>query len=162
MAPDHQKSARLSILDRLTDLEPDSRTEARLSHEEEIRQIKASVCRDLTALLNTRRLEDHVDPRYEEAANSLLAFGVADFTSFNLKNRIEQDRVRRSIESAIRKFEPRLSRVTVLMEDIDPFKPVLQFQIAAHLRIEFTSEEVLFDVNLPRDTRCIAVSTANS
>src|SRR5229473_420197 len=130
-----QAGVTLSILDRLIDLEPDSRVEGRSSSWEEMREYKASICRDLAAVLNTRRSEADIDPRYEQASNSLLTFGVTDFTSYNLKNTIEQERVRRSIERAIRQFEPRLARVTVTLEEPDPAKPVLLFQIDAMLRI---------------------------
>ena len=74
-------------------------------------KFKASLCRDLAALLNMRRAEEDFDRSYQEATNSLLTFGVADFTSLNLKNGIDQERVRRSMERAIRQFEPRLTRV---------------------------------------------------
>ena len=87
----------LSLLDRLTDAEPDSNTEGQLSSWEEVRQYKDSLCRDLAALLNTRRAEEDFDPAYEQATASLLTFGVIDFTSFNLKNEGEQDLVRRGV-----------------------------------------------------------------
>jgi type VI secretion system protein ImpF len=151
----------LSILDRLTDLEPDSKREARSSNWENMRELKASLCRDLGFLLNTRRAEDDIDPRYEDACNSLLTFGVADFTSYNLKNGIEQERVRRSIERAIRLFEPRLTRVTVTTEPPDALRPVLRFQIAALLRIQPAAEGVVFDASLHRDSRRIAVTGAD-
>jgi len=151
----------LSILDRLTDLEPDSQREARSSNWENMRELKVSLCRDLAFLLNTRRAEDDIDPSYEDACNSLLTFGVADFTSYNLKNGIEQERVRRSIERAIRLFEPRLTRVTVTTEPPDALRPVLRFQIAALLRIQPAAEPVVFDARLHRDSRRIAVTGAD-
>ena len=90
----------------------------------------------------------------------LLAFGIADFTSYNLKNSIEQERVRRSMERSIRQFEPRLARVEVTLEEPDPLKPVLRFQVAAVLR-GGSGESLLFDVTLHRDLRRIAVTGAN-
>ncbi len=150
-----------SILDRLTDLDPQSTREAPPSYSEQMRELKAALCRDLTALLNTRRLEDEIDDAYEECANSVLTFGVADFTAFNLKNGIEQERLRRSVERSVRRFEPRLARVTVLLEEPDPIKPILKFQISAVLRIDASAEPLLFDVTVHRDQRRIAVSGAN-
>ena len=152
----------LSLLDRLIDLEPDSKEEARSSYWEEMRQLKAALCRDLAALLNTRRAEEDFPPGYEEATNSLLSFGVTDFTSYNLKGPIDQERVRLSIERAIRQFEPRLARVTVSMEEPESLRPVLQFQIAATLRIEPAAEPVVFDVTLQRDSRRVSVSGGTS
>jgi type VI secretion system protein ImpF len=125
---------------------------------EQSREYKLSLCRDLAALLNTRRAEQDFDPAYTEATNSVLSFGIADFTSYNLKSGVEQDQVRRSIERAIRQFEPRLARVSVSMEEPDPVRPVLQFQIDALLRLGPSDEPVMFDVALYRESRRIAVS----
>jgi type VI secretion system protein ImpF len=146
----------LSILDRLTE------KQAPASSWDEMREIKRSLCEDLAALLNTRRAEEDFDSQYEQTANSVLTYGVTDFTSYNLTNTIEQERLRRSIERAIRLFEPRLTRVTVILEQPDPLRPVLRFQIDAVLRTETPGEPVLFDATLFRDSRRIAVSGANS
>jgi len=159
---DSHRSSVLSIVDRLTDLDPDSKKEARSSFWEDLRESKASLCRDLASLLNTRRAEDEIDPSYEEANHSILTFGIADFTSYNLKNGTEQEQVRRSIERAIRLFEPRLTRVTVTLEPLDPLRPLLRFQISALLRIQPAAEPVVFDATLHRDSRRVAVSGADS
>lgn len=151
----------LSILDRLTDLDPDSSREGRPSEWEDLRTSKESLCRDLAAILNTRRAEDEIDPRYEEVNNSLVTFGVTDFTSYNLLNGLEQERVRRSIERAIRCFEPRLTRVSVTLEPVDPLRPLLRFQINALLRVH-PAEPVAFDATLYRDSRRVAVAGANA
>jgi len=127
-----------------------------------MREIKAGLCRDLSALLNTRRAEADFDPEFEQATNSILTFGVADFTSLNLKSRIEQDRVRLSIERAIRQFEPRLTRVAVTVEEADALRPVLRFEVSALLRIDPGGQAVLFDATLHRDSRRIAVTGADS
>jgi type VI secretion system protein ImpF len=156
--PREQAGVTLSLLDRLLDLQPDSSVETPLSQWEQLREFKASVCRDLSALLNTRRAEQDFDPAYEEATNSLLSFGIVDFTSYNLKNGVEQEQVRRSIERAIRQFEPRLARVSVLIQEPDPLRPVLEFQIEALLRVEPAAESVVFDVSLHRESRRVAVS----
>lgn len=148
----------LSLLERLTDLEPDSKKETQMGSWEEFRVFKAALCRDLAVLLNTRRAAEDFSPAYTEATRSLLTFGVVDFTAFNLKNLPEQERVRRSMERAIREFEPRLGRVTLTMEPPDPLTPILRFQISASLRTAAPGEDVLFDATLRRDSRRFAVS----
>jgi len=139
----------LSILDRLTEREGPI-------------DPWQGLCRNLAALLNTRRASKDFDSSYQEATNSLLSFGVADFTSYNLKNELDQEQVRSSIERAIRLFEPRLTHVIVSMDEPDPLKPVLRFQISAWLRIEDPGESVLFDMTLHRDSRRVDVSGANA
>ena len=162
MAAEHQAGITLSLLDRLLDFRPESREEAPLNSWEQLREFKTSLCRDLSALLNTRRAEQDFDPAYEEATNSLLSFGITDFTSYNLKNGVEQEQVRRSMERAIRKFEPRLASVSASLEESDPLRPVLQFQIEALLRIGQAAESVVFDVSLHRESRLVAVVGRNA
>jgi type VI secretion system protein ImpF len=145
----------LSLLDRLAAIEPPR------NQWEHRRELERSLCRDLTDLLNTRRAEQDFDAGYEEATNSLLRFGIPDFTSYDLKNTIEQERVRMSIEQAIRQFEPRLARVKVSLEKPDLVRPTLRFQVEAQLRDGADAEDVVFDATLQRDSRRIAVSGAD-
>ncbi|HEY1239896.1 MAG TPA: type VI secretion system baseplate subunit TssE [Bryobacteraceae bacterium] len=151
-----------SLVDRLTDLDPEAEKEIPVSSWEQEREFKRLLCRDLSALLNTRRAERDFDPAFEECTNSLLSFGINDFTSYNLKNAIEQEHVRRSIERAIRQFEPRLVRVEVTVDAPDETRPVLQFQIAAFLRVETEGEPIVFDITLQRESRRMIVSGGNA
>jgi len=154
----HRPAITLSLVDRLLDQEPDSQVDVPVSSWEQFREYKAALCRDLSALLNTRRAEKDFDPLYEESTNSLLSFGITDFTSYNLKSSDEQEQVRRSMERAIRLFEPRLARVSVSVEETDQVRPVLQFNIDAVLRIGEREEPLMLDVSLQRDSRRIAVT----
>jgi type VI secretion system protein ImpF len=157
MAADYlEPRATPSLLDRLIDLSPQSQKEAPISAGEQTRELRAALCRDLTALLNTRRADDF-DRSYEEAANSLLTFGIIDFTAYNLKKGVDQEQLRRSVERAIRQFEPRLERVTVSVEEAASERPMLRLQISAALRSE-AGESVVFDATVQRDSRRVAVS----
>lgn len=145
----------LSILERLTDpdlaqLHPDS-----LQYE---RTLKAAIRRDLTALLNSRRAESDFDPSFAEATNSLLSFGVLDFTALNLTSEVDQERVRYSVERAIRQFEPRLSHIRVLLEEPNSKAPLLRFTVEATLLLGKKRQEIIFPVALHRDFRRIAIS----
>lgn len=149
-----------SVLDRL--IERTAGSPGYVSTWEQLRDYKAALCRDLSALLNTRRAEEDFDPSYAESTNSLLSFGIVDFTSYNLKNGIEQERVRRSIERAIRQFEPRLTAVEVLIAPANELKPILEFQIAGLIRIETVAEPVVFNASLQRDSRRFSVLRADA
>ena len=155
-----QSGLTFSLLDRLIDLEPESSQEMPMSASEEARQVKDSLCRDLAALLNTRRAEADFDASYTESTNSLLTFGIIDFTSHNLKNGLDQEQVRRSLERAIRQFEPRLAQVIVTLEEPDLVRPALRFQVSGVLRIE-SADQVSFDVTLHRESRRFAVAGGN-
>jgi type VI secretion system protein ImpF len=145
----------LSFIDRFVD-SPEARRPK--NSWEQDRELRASLCRDLTDLLNTRRADRDFDPVFDEAVKSLLTYGIPDFTQFDLKNTAEQERVRISIERAIRLFEPRLTRVKVIPEPPNLLNPTLRFQIEAKLRDESDSEDVLFDATVQRESRRIAVT----
>jgi type VI secretion system protein ImpF len=155
---DREQDLVASVLDRLRSDSPQTRA----GRGDPMRELKASLCRDLTALLNTRRAEQDFDAAFEESANSILTFGIMDFTAFNLRNRIDQETVRLSIERSIRRFEPRLTNVSVTVEDTDPARPMLRFEISAVIRINGYSEDVYFDAALYRDSRRVSVSGGNS
>ena len=150
-----------SLLDRLTDFAPASREENPLTRSQSIRTLKASLWRDLSALLNTKRREEEVPEEFTEANNSLLTFGLPDFTSFGLSNPGDQSRLRRAIEAAIRRFEPRLEKVTVVFEPPEETGGALQFRVDAFLRIEPSPEPVSFETMLQSDSRHFVVLGEN-
>ncbi len=133
-----------SLLDRLTDSDA-----------------KSSLRRDLMALLNTRRQEQGVDLNFKQAADSVLTFGVVDFTSYNLNSSIDQERVRCSVERAIRQFEPRLTRVAVSVEQPEPLHPTLSLHIEAELQGEAKTSTINIDASLERASRRIVVQGAS-
>ena len=65
--PDAETEVRLSILDRLTDLHPDSKNDLASNAWDTLRGLKASFCRDLADLLNTRRAEQVFDPKFDQS-----------------------------------------------------------------------------------------------
>jgi type VI secretion system protein ImpF len=146
-----------TLLDRLIDSDPESQRDVPLNAWERMREFRSGLCRDLTALLNTRRANEGFDRGYEESTNSILSFGIVDFTSYNLKKGIGQEQLRKSIERAIRRFEPRLERVDVSIQESDARQPTLRIQISAVLRTE-AQDPVVFEATFHRDSRRIAVS----
>lgn len=151
-----------SILDRLTETGSAPNANRSIHAYEVVRRLKESLRRDLTALLNTRRAEHDFDPGFEQASNSLLTFGVIDFTSYNLNSSADQERARQSIERAIRQFEPRLTGVTVSLEQPEPLHPVLALRVEAILQTGRISESVAFEAALHRASRRVVFSGAQT
>ena len=117
------------------------------------RELKKSVSRDIELLLNTRReLLEGVSPTYKEVAGSILMYGLPDFTSLSLMNSQHRKQIRRVVEEALGKFEPRLKSVRVSLEAQDTFDPTLRFHIDALLRTDTASEPVTFDATLQLTT----------
>jgi type VI secretion system protein ImpF len=143
---------KLSLLDRLWDDDPDAKSERAPSRHQSIRMLKASVLRDMSALLNTKRRETEVSAEFVELRQSLLTFGLPDFTALSLRNPVEQNRLRREVESTIRRFEPRLTSVTVHLEPRGEYDSGLRFRVDAQLKIEPEPEPVRFDTILQADT----------
>ncbi|MGA2723886.1 MAG: type VI secretion system baseplate subunit TssE [Bryobacteraceae bacterium] len=137
-----------SLLDRLTDHAPNSPAEHPLSRLQALRVLKASLWYDLSALLNTKRREEEVPEQFTEVNRSLLTYGLPDFSSYGLKSEADQHRLRRAIEAAIRRFEPRLEKVTVTLEAPQETDPALRFRVDALLRVEPAPEPISFETVL--------------
>src|SRR6202049_4550322 len=117
-----------SLFDRLTDSEPRNSREVQAPEWEQFREYKQSVARDLTNLLNTRRSENDIPQEFERTRESLAAYGVQDFAIAPL----DDETIRRSVERAVRLFEPRLSRVQVAIVKSGDF--TYSFRISGMLR----------------------------
>lgn len=136
---------RASILDRLVDLEPKVSNEPARNRLFDIRRIKAMVVRDIENLLNTRRQILSVPASYKQVHHSVFMYGLGDFTAENPRSPSVRQRLRRDIEKAISRFEPRLKNVTVrLEEDVEKGRN-LRFRISGMLVVESEAEPVSFD-----------------
>ena len=143
-----------SLLDRLVGDSPEFSHETVGKHLQDVSGLERSVVHDLENLLNTRReaLSD-LPEEFVEVNKSLLAYGLPDVTSYNLLNPNDRNRLRRTIETAIAVFEPRLQRVRVSMTAPGQNDGALHFRIEALLRVEPAPEPVAFDTILQLDTQ---------
>jgi type VI secretion system protein ImpF len=137
----------MTVLDRL--LQPAFKSaDARAGGADDILE---SIARDLEVLLNTQRPEEKVPPEYEESAISILNFGVPEFTSYdNLSSAIDQRKLCKAMEEAIRLFEPRLSKVSVRLAESKNNRTLLHFRLEA--TVEFLSEREVFELGFKRDS----------
>lgn len=143
-----------SILDRLLDDEPEVSTEPASTRIKNLRSLERSVARDLEALLNSRQETlQELPSEFKEVSRSLLTYGLPDFTSFSLLTQEDRLRIRRSVEDAINRFEPRLLRVRVALEAPREHDRGLRFRIDAFLRVDPSPEPVTFDAVLQMNTQ---------
>jgi type VI secretion system protein ImpF len=108
-----QERLKPSLLDRLTDLEPERERETPdgrvMSHE----RLRESVKRDLTWILITTNLAASRDlSRYPEVERSVLNFGAPDLAG-KVVTSLDSAELARRLRQAIWDFEPRLLRHTV-------------------------------------------------
>jgi type VI secretion system protein ImpF len=137
-----------SVLDRLIDEEPSVSTEPANTRQKSLRQLKQSVRRDLEWLLNSRQIVNGIPDELKETTSSVANYGLPDFTSFSAKSPSERNRVRRTLETAISIFEPRLIDVIVNIEPMRDGERVLRFRVDARLKIDPVPEPITFDTVL--------------
>ncbi|MBQ5963911.1 type VI secretion system baseplate subunit TssE [Massilia sp. ZL223] len=122
-----------SLLDRLTDDEPDSESESRERRVLSLRALRNCVLRDLAWLFNTTCLLLAADaPRLPHVASSVLNYGLPDLSGNSIAN-LNLSRLERAIRQAIWDFEPRLIRSTVSVR-------ALPADSAGHNKISFEIE----------------------
>jgi type VI secretion system protein ImpF len=138
-----------SVLERLIDREPESPTDSPKSYAQSVRQLKASLRRDLEWLLNTRRNPEAADQRMPELARSVFNYGLPDITSLSHESISDRQRLLQIVESTIATFEPRLTRVKVTPLDSGRGAiHVLRFQIEGMLIMDPEPEHISFDTVL--------------
>lgn len=138
----------ISLVDRLTDLEPKSRVEAPLTPPQAVRVLKSGLRRDLEWLLNSRRRIGEPPEGAREVPASLYLFGLPDMSGRQVGIHRQQDELAREIEKAIAIFEPRLKNVSVRAFDATSVSRTLRFQIDGLLKIEPGNERISFDTTL--------------
>ncbi len=138
----------LSVFDRLIDNEPLVRSDPTQGRSQSLRQLKASLRRDLEWLLNTRRSVLEIKDSSLEVERSLFNYGLPDISSLGVHSIQDQKRLLWMIESTIATFEPRITGARVSMEQVAGSARVLRFQIQGLLKIDPAPERVTFDTVL--------------
>lgn len=143
-----------SLLDRLTD-----DTESRSF--QSIAELRKSVRRDLENLLNTRWRYCESPEVSEGLGQSLVQYGLPDFSGGNLQAANDPDLVYAAVEQAIERFEPRLKNVRVRAVQTDEsVDRTLRFHIEAILHVEPWQEQVRFNTVLEPASGKVSVKAA--
>jgi type VI secretion system protein ImpF len=107
---------------------------------------KASITRDLEALLNTRSalLPDAVDG-YPAVGGSILNYGLIDFAGMCMTSDADQKRICTAVRLAIQRHEPRLHKVTATLQPRKGAINRLDFVITAELKNAPAGEPMHFN-----------------
>ena len=145
-----ERTVQASVLDRLTDEDPQGSVDPRVSYLESLRAFKAGVQRDLEWLLNTRRASGSDVEQLEEVRKSLYCFGMPDITSMSADSLDARTQLLQQVEDALALFEPRLAQVHIAMTEVEgeQRRRELRFIVEATLRLAPTPEQVMFDTVL--------------
>lgn len=159
-----ERTVQPSLLDRLTDLDPRTPADVRVSFAESVRRFKTALQRDLEWLLNTRRIGEPVPAEwFEHLPDSMYYFGLPDITSLSRDASDSRSTLVRQVEAAVAAFEPRLAdvRIAVVEAEGEHFRRELRFHIEGVLRMDPTPEQVVFDTVLHFSTGQIDVGGAH-
>ena len=147
-----------SILNRLIDDDPGVSSEPPRNRSQLLLDMKLAVRQDLENLLNSRRRNVSLPTRLPELAQSLLSYGVADFSGAGPATSKQREAFCRALEEVIRLNESRLLEVRVeLASNPEPGDRTLRFKIDALLRADPAPEPVIFDSALEPVTHTFAV-----
>jgi type VI secretion system protein ImpF len=159
-----QRSDRLqpALLDRLTDDEPDKRTEAPEAATMTRARLRQAVLRDLAWLLNATNVESEVDlSSYPDVRRSVVNFGVGAMSG-RLVSDVDWQELELAIKDAIIAFEPRVLPATVDVRGITTTSSldhhnVLSFEIRGQLWSVPYPLELLLRSNLDLESGQVVV-----
>lgn len=156
-------SIELPLIDRLIDDAPDTQRERPLPPSETMAVLRRSVRRDLEALLNARRRWRSWPSELEELDMSPVGYGISDFSAGAFNDPARRDELRLEVEETIRRFEPRLTNVSVTAVDAsDSLEATLRLRIEALLRAEPAPEPIAFDTLVDATTADVEVRATAS
>jgi type VI secretion system protein ImpF len=148
MSPRMTQTVTLSVLDRLIDHDPKSRSEPVPTPAQSLRAMKAALRSELEWLMNTRRIAKDLPESCAEVRSSVYYYGLPDVSSMSTFSTTDQNALLQAIESAIHLFEPRLARVRVSLRPIAGMARMLHFIIEGLLRVDPVPEQIVFDTVL--------------
>lgn len=150
-----------SLLDRLTDYEPDHRREGFDQQTLTMPQLRQAVLRDLAWLLNTTNLAATEDLSATPlAANSTINYGVPGLAGM-VSSADQLNSLESRIAEAIRAFEPRIRPETVQVRlrrgHEDTRNPAIVFEIEGELWAQPVPEQLFLETAIELETRLAVV-----
>lgn len=155
-----------SLLDRLTDDEPEVQVEARERRVLSMRHLRDGVLRDLAWLLNTTNLfsvtGQRERPKLPHLANSVINYGMPDMSGASLAGMNTGD-LERAIRQAIWDFEPRLIRSSVAVRALPQLDSItkIMFEIEADMWAQPYPERLYLKTELDLDKAHITLADSN-
>ncbi|NTU60138.1 MAG: type VI secretion system baseplate subunit TssE [Deltaproteobacteria bacterium] len=157
-----QERLQPSLLDRLTDEEPDKRQESREQRVLSLRRLREGVRRDLAWLLNTGHLASTEDlTPFPAIARSVLNYGIPDLAGATASS-ADVGSLERLIRQAVWDFEPRILRNTVrvkaMVDDAQMGHNALTFVIEGELWAQPVPLHLLLKSDIDLETGAVLVT----
>lgn len=150
-----QERLQPSLLDRLTDEEPDRKNEARSQRVLSLKKMRESIKRDVAWLLNSVNLASTEDlEAYPEVAHSVLNYGMPDLAGRAVTD-LDIIQLERLLQQVIVDFEPRILKDTVklrlLVDEQKMSHNAVVFEIEGQLWAQPTPLQILLKTELDLD-----------
>jgi type VI secretion system protein ImpF len=149
-----------SLLDRLTDEEPDKTVESRERRVLSVRTLRDSVLRDLAWLLNTTNLFSVTDDGgLPHLGSSVINYGMPDISGVSVAG-MNMTELERGIRQAIWDFEPRLMRASVVVRAVssEASHNKIMFEIEGDMWAQPYPERLYLKTELDLDRAAIRLS----
>lgn len=153
-----------SLLDRLQDNEPEQKTESREKQVLSLKQLRQSVIRDLSWLLNASNLDSvqHLDD-YPEIKDSVLNFGMPDLSG-RVAQGMDAKALEQMIKHIIQTFEPRIIKHSLSVKVVQSEEMnanAMVFIIEGDLWAQPMPLHLFLKTHLDLETGDIKLQTAN-
>ncbi|WP_448213866.1 type VI secretion system baseplate subunit TssE [Colwellia sp. MEBiC06753] len=155
----------LSLLDRLSDDEPDKKTESRDKRVISINRLRTLVQRDLAWLLNSVASASHLDlTLYSEVESSALNYGIMDLTGYSGAT-FSPKFIERELIKRIRYYEPRIIpntlKVKINLAPEEMNKNQITFEISGDLWAQPLPLQLFLKTDVDLETGSVSLSHWN-
>ena len=134
---------------RLIDEKPHLQSEKKSGTQISLNEFYEQIRQSLERLLNTRLNYIEWPEKYIELKNSVINYGISDFTLNFYGERANQNKLCQMIKVAISRFEPRIHKVQVTpIEQDAEFDRVLKLRIECEIDLKPTSMPAVFESSL--------------
>lgn len=145
-----QKNIQSSLLSRLIDDNPQASADSHFNLFTDLPALQQDIKHNLETLLNTRQECHKASNDLIEVEQSVLRYGIADFSQLQFGLLQQQNALCAQIQQAIINFEPRLQNVTVtrLGDNNQDDNRQLHLQIRADIHLKPNSKAAVFETSL--------------
>lgn len=137
------------LLSRLMDYEPENICDVDEKRYISFTQLQEDIKQNLENILNTRLMLLDADPQLTEVKQSVLHYGIPDFTQQYAMVKAQQKVLCQRIEKAINHFEPRLQQVSIMLaENPDKNSRILTIRINGTIVVKPIAKQTSFESSL--------------
>ena len=134
---------KFSLLDRLTNSVPEKFDSHSFSKQETINYLLQKVEENIEAVLYSKCYYQSIPSAFTELEDSILKYGVDDFSSYSSFSENDIRKIRISLEKTLTLCEPRLHNLTLISQNTNS----IIFTVKANLYLDDVWHNIQFDFN---------------